>query len=89
MKFKVLISLLFIISTTFAAVHETEHIQGDHDDSTCIECIVGKTSLSPDIIDFKEEISTNLYTNIGFTLQLLSIHFKKRDNHSTAPPKIS
>ena len=40
MKLRVLISILFIIATTFTAVHELEHIDGEHDSSTCEVCIV-------------------------------------------------
>lgn len=89
MKFRVLLSLLFIISTTFAAVHEIEHINHDHDSSTCLECTVSHNFLSADnssaVYDFELQYTKEIEPQV----QTFKFHIKKTDNHSTAPPFIS
>ncbi len=89
MKLRVLISLLFIISTTFASIHELEHIGHGHDDGKCLVCTVSQNFLSADInkqdtlleLDFVKEIKTEV--------EVFNYNFKKTDNHSNAPPFIS
>ena len=89
MKLRILISLLFVIATTFTAIHELEHIGGEHDSSSCQVCIVDNHSVSADItnaISYDIDVS---FENIVLKNQLLTTHIKKTSNHSTAPPKIS
>lgn len=88
MKLRVLISLLFVIATTFAAVHELEHINGEHDSSTCQVCVVDNNSVSIDITeDVSSEISFS-FEEILLEKQILNTHIEKTTNHSTAPPII-
>ena len=89
MKLRVLISILFIIATTFTAVHELEHIGGEHDSSTCEVCIVDNHSILVDIVDNSSDYFSFSSENIVLENQLLSSHTKKSSNHSTAPPSIS
>ena len=88
MKLRVLISILFIIATTFTALHEIEHIAGEHDSSSCQVCVVDDHSVSADIINTHTKISTFSFDAIT-TNQLFKTHTKKTTNHSNAPPKIS
>ncbi|MFT5660115.1 MAG: hypothetical protein ACI9TV_000755 [Sulfurimonas sp.] len=89
MKLRVLISILFIIATTFTAVHEIEHIHGEHDSSTCEVCIVDNHLVSADIIDI---VSYEIYVSfdiITLKNQIQNPHLKKTTNQATAPPVIS
>jgi len=90
MKLRVLISILFIIATTFTAVHELEHIGGEHDDSSCQVCIVDNHTFSADIVT--NNISDNIsfsFEDIALYKEFLNPYAKKTANHSNAPPKIS
>ena len=89
MKLRVLISFLFVVATTFAAVHELEHIDVEHhSSSTCMVCIVDHNLVSADNssnIFFIELLYTK---EISSNLNNFSFHIKKYDNHSNAPPFI-
>ena len=89
MKLKVLISILFIIATTFTALHEIEHISGEHDSSSCQVCVVDDHSASADITDEYVNITLFSFDDITSQNQLTKTHTKKTTNHSNAPPKIS
>lgn len=89
MKLRVLISILFIISTTFAAVHEIQHIHGEHDSATCQICIVDDHSVSADILT---KISYAIFFSYNVSTlknQIQNPHLKKTTNQATAPPVIS
>ena len=89
MKLRVLISLLFIVATTFTAVHELEHIDDEHGASTCLVCTVSQNLVSAD--NNTEFINIELvYTKeIETSVERCTLHFKKTDNHSNAPPFLS
>ena len=89
MKLRVLISILFLIATTFTAIHELEHIHDDHDSSSCQVCIVDDHLVSADIEAAASPDIAYSFDAIELKNQLLNTHFKKSANHSTAPPKIS
>ena len=89
MKLRVLISILFIIATTFTALHEIEHISGEHDSSSCQVCIVNDHVVSNDVIDNHTNIILFSFDEISFHKQLSNRHAKKTTNHSNAPPKVS
>jgi len=84
-----LLSLLFILATTFASSHATKHIFSDHDSSECQICIVSQNLLSDDIsIEFTE---LTLF-HFGETAFLTNTSYKHKTlitKHSNAPPKIS
>ena len=89
MKLRVLISILFIIATTFTALHELEHINGEHDSSSCQVCIVDNHSVSADIEhNISYELSA-LFDDIVLKNQITNPHTKKTTNHPNAPPEIS
>ena len=89
MKLRVLISILFIIATTFTALHEIEHITGEHDSASCQVCIVDDHSVSADITDEYVNITIFSFNDITSQDQYSNTHTKKTANHSNAPPKIS
>ena len=89
MKLRVLISLLFIIATTFASIHEIEHITGEHDSASCQVCVADNHLMSADITDAYIDTTVFSFDDISLQNQYLTIHTKKTTNHSNAPPKIS
>jgi hypothetical protein len=89
MKLRVLISLLFIIGTTFASIHELEHIGHDHDSSKCQVCTLSNNFLSADINTLQLSCELSFVKETEAEPKLFSFHFKQRDNHSNAPPSIS
>ena len=89
MKLRVFISILFIISTTLTALHEIEHISGEHDSASCQVCVVDDHSASADIADEYINITIFSFEDISSLKQYSKIHTKKTTNHSNAPPKLS
>jgi len=89
MKLRVLISLLFVIATTFASVHELEHIEHANDDSKCLVCTVSHNFLSADINSVDLSLEVFYIKEIESKPQVFNFYFKKTDNHSNAPPTIS
>ena len=89
MKLRVLISIFFIIATTFTALHEIEHATGEHDSSTCQICIVDDHTTSADILTQFTNITIFSFDDITSSNQYSYTHSKKSTNHSNAPPKIS
>lgn len=91
MKLKVLVlSILFIITTTLSALHELEHITHDHEsDPSCLVYHIND-KLSPIDLE-KVDLDTLLYTfeTIPLHSQLQTRHTKKSTNHATAPPFLS
>ena len=90
MKLKVLILLLsFIITTTFASIHETKHIGDDHHSAECEVCIVTQNLISDDINSDFSELTLVLFDE---TVCIAKTSYKYKaiiTNHSNAPPKIS
>jgi hypothetical protein len=89
MKLRVLISLLFIISTTFASIHELEHIGHEHDSGKCLVCTVSQNFLSADINKLDISLELDFAKEVISEPKVFSFTFKKTDNHSNAPPFIS
>ncbi len=89
MKLRVLISILFIIATTFTALHEIEHITGEHDSASCQVCAVDDHSVSADITDEQTPITLFSFDDITSLNRQTTTHPKKETNHSNAPPQIS
>ncbi|MCD6433544.1 MAG: hypothetical protein J7L21_05825 [Sulfurimonas sp.] len=89
MKLRVLISILFIIVTTFASIHEIEHITGEHESSSCPICVIGDHLVSADISDISQLCIQIPHTIVKIQIKTLLSHAKKSDNHSHAPPIFS
>ena len=89
MKLKVLISILFIIATTFTAIHELEHINGKHNSSSCQICIVDDHSVSGDIVEVVKDVDLCKFEKITYNHLVYSFHAKNHTNQNRAPPFIS
>ena len=88
MKLRVLISIFFIIATTFATIHEVEHIEHG-DDSSCLVCHVGDNLASADVIDKDTSVEIFHFENIVQNTQISNLHVKKSTNQNRAPPVLS
>ncbi len=86
MKLRLLISILFLIATTFTAIHELEHIGGEHDSSTCQVCVVDNHALSIDVVDEFIDIELFKFEQITFDNFVYSFHKKNHTNQNRAPP---
>jgi len=84
MKLKLLISLFFIIATTFISIHELEHI--GHDDSSCLICHTNNNLLSADIIDKLQDIEVFHFEKVLEKNFIVSSFAKKHSNQNRAPP---
>jgi hypothetical protein len=88
MKLRLLLSIFFIIATTFTALHEIEHVK-NHDSSKCQICIVDDHSVSADIaVDFKEVVLFS-FEQISSQTQILNFQTKQTTYKSRAPPLLS
>lgn len=88
MKLRVIISILFFISTILSAIHELEHIH-EHDGSSCEVCIVKNNTLSADAVEPSTEITLSK-SKFDLPDNLLSIfHIKNSTNQNRAPPSLS
>jgi len=88
MKLRVLLSIFFIITTTFATIHEVEHVEHG-DDSSCLVCHVNDNLTSADIIDKVQDIEVFHFEKIIQNTQLSNLHVKKSTNQTRAPPLTS
>ena len=89
MKLRVLISIFFIIATTFTALHEIEHATGEHNSSSCQICMVDDHTVSADISTAFTKITIVSFDDITSSNQDSRTHTKKNTNHANAPPQIS
>ena len=85
MKTRFLLSLLFIIATTFSALHELEHVHA-HDSSTCMVCVVDDHTSSYDVIDGFFHETVYLDHEIKKRQRVLEFHSKLFSNQANAPP---
>jgi len=88
MKFKALLSILFVIATTFTAIHEVNHIY-NQDTIDCVMCIASKNLASADIVDFAIDFDVIHFDKILQSRNLPSLYNKKFANQNRAPPKLS
>lgn len=88
MKLRVLLSIFFIIATSFTAIHEVKHFV-DGDDSPCMVCHVNDNLTSADIIDKVQDVEIVHFEKILEANTVLAHHEKKHSNQDRAPPKKS
>lgn len=88
MKFNVLLSILFAIVTSFAAIHEVKHIQ-HNDSSTCLVCTVNHNLVSGDAIKFASDIEIFNFEAITHKAPVLHLHIETHSNQNRAPPSLS
>jgi len=88
MRLRVYLSILFIIATTFTALHELEHI-GSHDSAKCLVCQVNNHTSAPDVIkEFTEQVIYSYEKISTIVLEFFTLN-KLTTNQANAPPKIS
>lgn len=85
MKLRILLSIFFVIATTFSALHELEHTTNDAD-SSCLVYHINDNLSSSDIIDESKEIDTFQFEKISQNNQVLNLHVKNKSNPDRAPP---
>jgi hypothetical protein len=88
MKFNLLLSILFAIVTSFAAIHEVEHIQ-HNDSSSCLVCTVNNNLVSADAVQFTADVEIFHFQKIVQESSTSYSYRKINFNQNRAPPKIS
>lgn len=88
MKFNLLLSILFAIVTSFAAIHEVKHIE-HNDASTCLICTVNNNLVSGDAVKFVSDVEIFHFEAIAHKAPVSYLHIKTYSNQNRAPPKIS
>ena len=86
MKLRLLISILFIIATTVTAIHELEHIHGEHSESSCQICIVDDHSVSADAVEKFKEIELFKFESITPQNLVYTLQEKNHSYQNRAPP---
>lgn len=89
MKFRILISIFFLIATTLSALHELEHITQESDSASCMVYHINDKLTPIDIIDNEKYIEFFNFENITQNNQIFNTHFKNKSNPNRAPPLIS
>ena len=88
MKLNILLSILFAIVTSFAAIHEVEHIE-HNDSSSCLVCTVNNNLVSADAVLHVADIDIFCFEEVIQNSDFLYLHVSIDSNKSRAPPKIS
>jgi len=79
MKLRVLISILFIITTTFASIHEIEHITGEHESSSCPICMLSDHLVSADTPNISQHYIQILQPTVKIQTKTIISYTKKND----------
>jgi len=88
MRANILLSILFVIATTFSSIHELKHIQ-NQDGAGGAVCIVGKNLSSADIINVLSVVDDISFDKIVHNTFLVHISKQKSTNQTRAPPFLS
>lgn len=88
MKFNVLLSILFAIVTSFAAIHEVKHIQ-HNDAASCLICTVNNNLVSGDAVKIVSDIEIFHFDAVTHKSDFAYLHVKTNSNQTRAPPSIS
>lgn len=88
MKFKALLSILFVIATSFSAIHEINHIY-NQDTVDCELCQVNDNLVFADIIDKVIDVEIFHFNKIVKNDFIETLYSKKSTNQTRAPPHIS
>ena len=87
MKLRILLAILFVITTTLSALHELEHITHDHDnDASCLVYHINDKLSSLAIVDFSQNTFVLYLEKIPYFSQVLTLHQKDKSNSNRAPP---
>ncbi|MDP3300878.1 MAG: hypothetical protein Q8S36_02815 [Sulfuricurvum sp.] len=88
MKLRVILSILLLITTTFASIHEVEHIT-HADDTPCFVCLIGDNLSCGDAIEKVKEVETFNFEKIVQNTQIIKLHVEETSNQTRAPPAVS
>jgi len=88
MKFNLLLSILFAIVTSFAAIHEVKHIE-HNDASSCLICTVNNNLVSADAITIAANIEIFHFEAIEQDNSTSYVYRKINFNQNRAPPLLS
>lgn len=88
MKFRLLLSLVFIIVTSFIPAHEVKHFV-DGDNAPCLVCHVNDNLTSADAINDISYVTIFHFEKISKNSSILYYHNHKTSDQNRAPPKIS
>jgi hypothetical protein len=88
MKFNVLLSILFAIVTSFAAIHEVKHIE-HNDAASCLICTVNNNLVSGDAVKIVLDVEIFHFENIAQNNQITYLHVRTNSNQTRAPPSLS
>jgi len=87
MKFRILLAILFVITTTLSALHGLEHITHDHDnDASCLVYHLNDKLSSVAIVDYSQNIFIAYLQQIPYISQVYTLHQKDKSNANRAPP---
>lgn len=88
MKLRVILSIFFLITTTFASIHEVEHITHS-DDLPCFVCQISDNLSCGDAIEKGKEVERINFEKIAQNTQIITQRIKENSNQTRAPPVIS
>lgn len=88
MKFNILLSILFAIVTSFAAIHEVKHIE-HNDGSSCLICTVNSNIVSADAVSFVQDVELSHFEAVAHTAPVAYFHVETKSNQNRAPPVLS
>ena len=88
MKLRVLLSILLLITTTFASIHEVEHIVHS-DDAPCMVCLIGDNLSCGDAIEKVKEVEIINFEKIVQNTKIIKLHVSENSNQTRAPPTVS
>lgn len=88
MKLNIFLSILFAIVTSFAAIHEVEHIK-HNDSSSCLICTINSNLVSGDAIHLTSDIEIVHFEAIAHNAPLSYLHIQTYSNQNRAPPTLS
>ena len=87
MKLRILLAILFVITTTLSALHELKHITHDNDnDASCLVYHINDKMSSVAIVDFSQNVFVLYPQIIPYVTQVLTLHQKDKSNSNRAPP---
>lgn len=85
MKFRLMLSLLFIIVMSVAAAHEVEHINNTSSDS-CLVCIIDDHIVCGDVVVRLKSTKLFKLTAISTNNLVYNLHKKNHSYQNRAPP---
>ncbi|ABB43334.1 hypothetical protein Suden_0053 [Sulfurimonas denitrificans DSM 1251] len=88
MKLNILLSILFAIVTSFAAIHEVEHIV-HNDSASCLVCTINHNLVSDDAVISLSDVELFHFEAIAHNAPISYFYIQTNSNQNRAPPKLS